>query len=198
MIAALFVERNGVYADHPNTALWPQERDARKYDGPWPVVAHPPCSTWCQLAYVNQARYGRMVGADEGCFRAALTAVRRFGGVLEHPKGSHAWQRFRLPLPKMESWQRYQPPESGPFWVTEVAQGAYGHRALKLTWLLYSGTLEPPTLDWWAPLRPRAMVSYLRNHGGRALYRLPKKEAKSTPLPFRDLLISLAEHSRLL
>lgn len=42
MIAALFVERNGVYSEVPEVDPWPLERDARCYDGPWLVVAHPP------------------------------------------------------------------------------------------------------------------------------------------------------------
>ena len=77
---------------------WDIHRDARLYNGPHPVVAHPPCSTWGQLASVNQARWGKMIGDDEGCFEAALNTVRRFGGVLEHPADSVAWQRF-IPAP---------------------------------------------------------------------------------------------------
>ena len=33
------------------------------------------------------------MGDDAGCFAHALAAVRRCGGVLEHPKDSHAWIR---------------------------------------------------------------------------------------------------------
>ena len=36
-----------------------------------------PCDRWCQMAPVNQARYGHRVGDDGGCFAAALEAVRR-------------------------------------------------------------------------------------------------------------------------
>lgn len=46
MIAALYVEKNGVYYGLPDVDPWDKERDARLYAGPWPVVAHPPCSTW--------------------------------------------------------------------------------------------------------------------------------------------------------
>jgi hypothetical protein len=41
MIAALFVERDGVYFGLPGVDPWDQVRDARLYAGPWPVVAHP-------------------------------------------------------------------------------------------------------------------------------------------------------------
>ena len=45
MIAALYVEKGGCY-DMPGIDLWDIERDARLYEGPWPVVAHPPCERW--------------------------------------------------------------------------------------------------------------------------------------------------------
>ena len=84
MIAALFVQRRGVYADLPGVEVWDRKRDARLYAGPWPVVAHPPCSTWCQLAPVNQARYGHRVGDDGGCFAAALASVMAVSWMTNH------------------------------------------------------------------------------------------------------------------
>lgn len=46
MIAALFVERDGAYYGIGGVDPWDQERDARLYVGPHPVVAHPPCERW--------------------------------------------------------------------------------------------------------------------------------------------------------
>lgn len=46
MIAALYVARGGCYFGLPDVDPWGEERDARKYAGPWPVVAHPPCERW--------------------------------------------------------------------------------------------------------------------------------------------------------
>ena len=46
MIAALYVELGGAYYGLPGVDPWDQARDARKYSGPWPVVAHPPCERW--------------------------------------------------------------------------------------------------------------------------------------------------------
>lgn len=43
MVAALYVEPNGIYFGLPNVDPWDIYRDARTYPGPWPVVAHPPC-----------------------------------------------------------------------------------------------------------------------------------------------------------
>lgn len=53
MIAALFVEPKGCYSGLDGIDLWDEARDARLYDGPYSVVAHPPCSRWCQLASVK-------------------------------------------------------------------------------------------------------------------------------------------------
>jgi hypothetical protein len=43
MIAALYVEKNGCYFNLPGVDPWDVKRDARLYDGPYPVIAHPPC-----------------------------------------------------------------------------------------------------------------------------------------------------------
>ncbi len=75
-VAALFVDPRGSYAGLPDVDLWDEARDARLYDGPWPVVAHPPCSRWCRLAGLVEARWGHKRGDDGGCFASALESVR--------------------------------------------------------------------------------------------------------------------------
>jgi len=57
-MAALFVDPNGVYAGLPDVDVWDEARDARLYAGPWPVVAHPPCARWGQLANVSSRLTG--------------------------------------------------------------------------------------------------------------------------------------------
>lgn len=190
MIAALYVQKGGAYYGLPNVDPWDEARDARLYSGPWPVVAHPPCSRWCQLAHLNQARYGHKVGDDGGCFASALSVVRRFGGVLEHPARSYAWSAFGLPKPLTHGWLSATKHE----WVCEISQAAYGHRARKLTWLFFVGP-QPPDLDWARP-QPSAQVSFCRNHGDSPLPRLNKREASATPPTFRDALIHLANQAK--
>lgn len=187
MIAALYVQTGGSYFGLDGVDPWDEPRDARKYAGPHPVVAHPPCSRWCQLAYINQKRYGHKVGDDGGCFAAALEAVRHWGGVLEHPAFSYAWPAFKLPRPPRAGWVK----SICGGWVAQVAQSAYGHRARKLTWLYYFGHSAPPAVSWDAPA-PTAQVSFCANHGNSPLPRLSKREASKTPPAFRELLIGLA------
>jgi len=191
MIAALYVQADGVYAGLPEVDIWPEERDARTYAGPWPVVAHPPCATWCKMAPVNQARYGIRIGSDAGCFTAALASVRRWGGVLEHPAYSRAWRAHGLPWPpESGGWQR----DSDAGWCCYLEQGNYGHRARKASWLYAIGT-ELPDLRWgvakhggaWISSdRPRSVLNAL------GIAQLSKKEASATPPEFRDLLLSIA------
>ena len=193
MIAVLYAYADGPYAGIDGVDVWCERRDARRYSGPHPVVAHPPCSRWCQLAHVNQARYGHRVGDDGGCFAHALASVRSFGGVLEHPAASYAWPAFGLLRPRSGGgWTRDL--VTGD-WVCEVAQVAYGHAARKLTWLLYQGDAPPTELDWSRP-PARAQVSWCANHGHSDLPRIGKRKASETPAQFRDVLISMARGSR--
>lgn len=190
MIAALFVQAGGVYFGLPDVDPWDQTRDARLYAGPWPVVAHPPCARWSTLAYVNRARYGIQIGDDDGCFASALASVRAWGGVLEHPRNSLAWPAFDLQVPVAGAWTRSLSGE----WVTEVSQHHYGHRALKWTWLL-ACVPSPPPLNWTRPGRPSVWISSDRPRAqlkARGVEMMGKKERARTPLPFRDLLLSIA------
>jgi hypothetical protein len=92
VIAALYVETNGCYFGMPDVDPWDQQRDARLYDGPWPVVAHPPCQRWGKMWFGSPnvvATTGRrkIKGDDDGCFAAALASVRKWGGGTGTPLG---------------------------------------------------------------------------------------------------------------
>lgn len=192
MIAALFVQRGGCYWDLPGVDPWDVERDARLYAGPWPVVAHPPCARWCQLAAMVEARYPHCrQGDDGGCFASALASVRRWGGVLEHPAYTRAFAAHGLPDPPAEGWQR----TTCGGWVCHVEQGHYGHRARKATWLYVHGA-EPPAMRW-GKAEARAWVSWCDNNSnGKVVERMGKRERNATPHAFRDLLISIAQSAR--
>ena len=183
LIAALFVETGGIYYGLPDVDPWDETRDARCYAGPHPVVAHPPCDRWHQLSAVNHKRWGYVIDQDGGCFAAALAAVRRWGGVLEHPAESRAFKFHRIPEPVMGDWQRTLDGD----WVTEVWQSFYGHRARKRTWLLYHGKSLPPLLKW-----RRVAGQFQIGNFDKKLPVLPKSEHSATPIQFRDLLISIA------
>jgi hypothetical protein len=194
MIAALYIDARGPYANRDDVDAWDIERDARKYAGPWPVVAHPPCQLWVNFAALNFKRYGgehNRPGNDGGCFAHALWAVRQFGGVLEHPAGSNAWEFFRLTRPWNSSASNDAVPGWTPCgsneWTCEVWQSAYGHKARKRTWLLYVGA-QPPELDW-----RREPGTHQVGWFDRIKPTLSKREASKTPPAFAELLIGLAK-----
>lgn len=190
MIAALYVETDGCYFGLDGVEPWDLLRDARTYAGPHPVVAHPPCDRWCQMAPVNQARYGHKIGDDGRCFESALRAVRTWGGVLEHPAFSLAWPVFDLPRPTGGGWSR----TFCGGWVAEVEQRHYGHRARKATWL-YAFGVDPIPLRWGKGPPPTAWISTDRPRAELAalgIDQLSKREARATPTEFRDLLLSIA------
>jgi hypothetical protein len=179
-IAALYVDPQGVYAGMPDVELWDEARDARKYAGPYPVVAHPPCKSWSLMA---NCRPEIPKGEDAGCFEAALAAVRRWGGVLEHPMYSRAWTRFGLIAPRPTGWTKSLFDEG---WVCAVDQAWNGHPANKRTWLYYVGP-PPPDLQWGpAPFTGLTV----RNDGGGG-----RDQRSKTPPAFRDVLHELARLS---
>lgn len=191
LVAALFVQADGCYSDLAHVDPWPQSRDARRYAGPLPVVAHPPCQLWGAMAPINFARWGgdhNKPGNDGGCFRFAIDAVRRWGGVLEHPAATRAWAAHDLTAPRAMGWQRTI--DGG--WVCEVWQSAYGHRANKATWLYYFGARAPMELRW-ARIVGTHQVGF-QDQRGKAANKptLSKREANATPEAFRDALIRLA------
>jgi hypothetical protein len=88
MIAALYVQADGCYVGLEGVDPWPEARDARSYDGPHAVVAHPPCQRWGRYWFGGpSAKVRRVLGDDGGCFAAALASVRKWGGRAGAPRG---------------------------------------------------------------------------------------------------------------
>jgi len=197
VIAALYVQTDGAYYDLPGVDPWDAARDARLYAGPWPVVAHPPCERWGRYwSGGPSAKVRRVKGDDDGCFAAALAAVRRWGGVLEHPEASAAWDAFGLNRPPRNGGWVVADFEGG--WTCCVEQGHYGHRARKATWLYVHG-VEPPPLRWGSSgTRERLEDGYHSTEERRravrtgVCQRLSKRQRSATPVGFRNLLLSIA------
>lgn len=197
MIAALYVETGGCYFGRSDVDPWDETRDARLYDGPWPVVAHPPCQRWGNFwfggTHPGSKRYER--GADGGCFAAALAAVRKWGGVIEHPAKSYAWTHFGLNRPpELGGWHSADF-EGG--WTCHVEQGQYGHAARKPTWL-YAFGADLPQLKWGSP---PGKFAHLRatsaaRRAERGMVEQPpvvrRRDCNATPIAFRDVLLSIA------
>lgn len=191
-VAALYVDPRGCYAGIDDVDCWGEERDARLYVGPHPVVAHPPCARWSQLAKVVEACGGKSRHDDDGCFASALASVRRWGGVLEHPASSEAWFVFDLP----------RPPSSGGWvrgfcggWSCYVEQGRYGLPARKGTWL-YAHGVALSRMKWGFGYAGDLVVTTggaRHNDRGRGM---KKSERSATSAAFRDVLLEMARSVR--
>jgi hypothetical protein len=198
-IAALYVETGGCYFGLPGVDPWDEARDARSYVGPYPVVAHPPCQRWGRFWHGSTRKPHQFeLGADGGCFAAALASVRTWGGVLEHPADSRAWSHFNLNAPKRgASWT---PADMQGGWTCYVEQGHYGHDSRKPTWL-YAVGVDLPDLDWSRGEQriPQWMLDRYGYEKARKIGVVAMVGGKNktiirntTPLAFRDLLIGMA------
>lgn len=211
IVAALFVENGGSYYGLPDVDPWDEARDARRYAGPHPVVAHPPCQRWGKLwagqpLFIKRTGIRKVKGDDNGCFLAALSVVRLFGGVIEHPWGSHAWPHFGLNVPcRAGGWRAADYIGGGRYgWTCCVEQGRYGHHARKPT-LLYAVDTDRPELMWGKSemkLDPvvveRIGLEKAKRRGEVASKGGGTDSAPriGTPEPFRDLLLSIARSAR--
>jgi hypothetical protein len=199
LIAALYVETGGAYYGLPDVDPWGPARDARRYTGPHPVVAHPPCQRWGRFWHGSTRKPHQFRrGEDGGCFATALTAVRNYGGVLEHPAGSSAWDFFGLAKPRAGGG--WVPADAWDGWTCQVDQKHYGHSAPKPTWL-YACRVELPVLEWSKSDRtpPQWMIERYGEAKARKIGQVAMVGGKNktrirnaTPPAFRDLLLSIA------
>lgn len=204
-VAALYVETDGAYVGVPGVDPWDEPCDARNYAGPHPVVAHPPCQRWGRFWHGSMAKPHQFeMGADGGCFSAALRSVKSFGGVIEHPADSHAWAAFGLP----------KPPRGGG-WVGSdldgysccVYQGHYGHFAGKGTWLYVAGVRyeDLPELRW-GKTEQRIHPVALAKHGYEKARRIgmmamvggkdKTRIRNATPPEFRSVLLEISRMAK--
>jgi hypothetical protein len=139
------------------------------------------------------------MGDDKGCFASALHAVRIFGGVLEHPKDSHAWRWFGLNRPPTGGGWVKADELSG--WTCCVEQGHYGHMSRKATWL-YARGVELPDLKWGSSgqrIHPTALAKHgyekARRIGMMAMVGGKDKTRirNATPKQFQTLLLAMAQ-----
>lgn len=146
----------------------------------------------------------REPGADDGCFASALLAVRTWGGVLEHPCDSKAWEAHGLLKPKRHAgWQKA---DNQGGWTCYVEQGHYGHMSRKPTWL-YAHGVTLPELNWSKGeqrLHPIALERYgyekARRIGMTAMVggKYKTKIRNATPVEFRDVLLNIARTAKVL
>lgn len=193
MVAALFVRADSVYKTMPGVDAWDIERDARKWPGGCPVVAHPPCRAWGRLRHFAKPRPD-----EKDLARWSVQMVRRWGGVLEHPASSQLWPDQGLPEPgRLDQYGG---------WTLPIYQHWWGHRAQKAT-LLYIVGCRPADLPAM-PMRidePTCVIrfdqrrpdgTHIRKGDADWRPRLGSAEREHTPPELAAWLVELARRSK--
>jgi hypothetical protein len=206
-VAALYIDPGGPYPRLPNVECWGllsvddgqsampwglAHRDARLYEGPHPVVAHPPCGPWGSLRHLYK-------GDEWDCGPIAVEQVRRFGGVLEHPARSRLWEHCGLPTPGLV--------QAGTAFSVAVDQCDFGHVARKKTWLYLVGIPREAVI--FPPKgKPTHWVTGFRSTTHRNVYAktgsaVPEgikvcsaQQRRRTPPAFARWLVDLAADAR--
>lgn len=125
-VAVLFARADSIYKTLQGCDVYDIERDARTWLGGCPVVAHPPCRAWGRLRHMASPRHD-----EKQLAFYAVEAIRRFGGVLEHPKKSTLWASAGLPAPGKR--------DKFGGWTLPINQNWFGHKAEKGTYLYVVG-----------------------------------------------------------
>lgn len=193
-IAVLFARVDSIYKTLPGCDVWDIERDARRWPGGSPIIAHPPCRAWGRLRAFAKPR------ADEkDLARWAVDQIRQHGGVLEHPESSSLWTDKGLPRPGMK--------DEFDGWTLPVHQYWWGHRAQKKTWLYIVGCApsdvpEMPFKLGTAACRirldkRRADGTHIRKGDPDYQPLLGDAEREHTPLALAEWLVELARRCRI-
>jgi hypothetical protein len=183
VVAALYVETDGIYSKLAGVESWDIHRNAKEYKGPYPIVAHPPCGPWGPLSPFCTSQ-------DKTCGPIAVEQVRTYGGVLEHPSGSKLWKECKLPYPD-------QSKDSFGGFTIAITQVKFGHCTVKPTWLYIVGNNHADLIllsatNFW--IRPTHRINTFGKEG------LPEaKHSKRNPTPLRlaQCLVSIAREARI-
>lgn len=180
-VAVLFARADSHYKVLAGCDVWDEARDARRWPGGAPLIAHPPCRLWGRLrqfARAGDPEMERQLAID------AIAHVREFGGVLEHPAGSTLWSHLGLPLPG-------RAPDSFGGWTASVRQCDWGHKAEKPTWLYIVGCHPDDLPKMPPPGQPTGCIKPQRGVP-RTLTIVTKAEREHTPPAFAAWLVDLA------
>jgi hypothetical protein len=182
-VSVLYVDPRGPY---PKLVAdwWDEQRDARLYAGPNPVVAHPPCGPWGSLSR-------RSLETTRDLAPMAVAQVRKFGGVLEHPRGSKLFRHLLMPFPG-------ELPDACGGRSYDLEQVSWGHPCRKPTWI-YVVRVDPTLVRPLIGGEPTHQIWGSRASGHRHRTDLKAAHAgmrRRTPPAFAEWLIGLAAAAR--
>lgn len=188
IVTILFARKDSIYKMLPGCDVYDADRDALKWPGGNSLVAHPPCRAWGNLRHMAKPRPG-----EKELAVWSINQIRKWGGVLEHPKRSQLWPYMNLPIGTQRD-------KYGGFSLL-VDQLWWGHRAQKAT-LLYVCGCEPkslPPIPLSLEYAQYTISTDSKTNARRKKYNLPlmievkKCEREATPIAFAEWLIDLAK-----
>jgi hypothetical protein len=181
-VSVLYVDPAGPYPGLVRD-WYDETRDGRTYAGPNPVVAHPPCGPWSTLRSLSHE-------TTQDLAPHAVELVRRWGGVLEHPRASLLFQHCGMP-------RQGELPDAWGGITFEVCQVDWGHVARKRTWIYVVGARSIPSNP------PRREPTHWVSGGGTGRGRTPPgikvcsaQQRRRTPVEFAKFLIGIAATCR--
>lgn len=176
MVTVLCVRKRSIYKEM-GLDCYDADRDMRTWPGGNAVVAHPPCAQWSTFRHLAKVNIAEKALAVD-CIRL----IRKYGGVLEHPKNSQLYPAH-IPLPgSLDDFGGYS---------ILIEQHWWGHRARKQTLLYIVGCPQrdlPPI-----PYKLDAITHKVGHNQHTRLKSVHKKEAEATPPDFAKWLVEVAE-----
>lgn len=181
MISVLFARQDSIYKTL-GLDVWDIDRDARNWPGGNSVIAHPPCRAWGQLSHMAKPR------PDEKELAVwSINQIRKFGGVLEHPRASKLWPHMELPTGNdTDRWGGY---------TLCINQSWWGHRAEKKTLLYICGCprKELPEMSIKFDVITHVITNSARKGQPGYKPRVTQYEREATPIELAKWLIEVAE-----
>ena len=166
-IPVLFTQVNTNYNDYPIFDTYDLHRDAFSYYGRIPVIAHPPCRLFSRLR-----KFSTATATEKKCAFFALSKVRQFGGILEHPRSSTLWKTGNFDLSgAVDSY--------GGF-LRSVNLSWFGFPCQKKTMLYFVG-IAPGQLPPF-PLSLDAISHRISSSKNNSLPEIAKTSRSTTPL----------------
>jgi hypothetical protein len=174
-VAVLCVSPKSIYKRLPFVDAYDKARDARTYFGDDPIVAHPPCRAWSAFC----SHQAKPTPGEKDLAVFCVEAIRKNGGVLEHPAHSRLWKALDLPTPSDGLVDG--------LWTIEVKQSWFGDARRKSTWLLLSGVDLVSV-----PVRPHSDANSRQKWNS-----MSKAARAATSLVFAEWLLDIARKSRI-
>lgn len=118
----------------------------------------------------------------------SINLIRKFGGVLEHPRSSKLWKEMDLPMPgKID--------QHGGFTIL-IHQSWFGHKAEKKTFLYICGMNKNqlPQIPISFDCIEYTIASKIKKKSGRRIKKeVTKAEREHTPIALAEFLFKIAK-----